>query len=520
VSDRKGWWLVLALAIVLLAAAGTRPREAARDRSPDLSVYPWLYLRDGRLPSDEESPVELVVVGDVMPGRRVAEQIEPLAGVSSWLAAADLALGNLEAVLVDGGTPRPAAGGAEPTLLRAPPAAAAHLAAAGFDLLGLANNHALDFGPEGRAATAAHLQQVGITPLVDEPVWRPVGGLELVFLAYNAVPDPGGERWDLAAAVEQVAAVHEAADGVVVYVHWGYEYQPVADPAQVTAVEKLWAAGADLVVGHHPHVVQGTAAAPGRFAAYSLGNLLFDQEEGAMTEGLALRVLWDADGLRGVQALPVRAGLRPRLLAPGEAEPLLARIVPPPRRLAFRCDAAGCELVEAGDGPVRGGLFWSGMLDLTGDGVPETVRRVAGRVTIVKDGVTVWESPPEWQVVDVALGDPNDDGRGELLLALWQLDGGGVLRSQPFIVGYRGGVYQVLWGGRPVVDPIQEVEVGDVTGDGRAELVVIEEVGVGQQAISVWRWQGWTFSLVWRSEAGRYHSLTLEGGTIVVASPY
>jgi len=62
--------------------------------------------------------------------------------------------------------------------------------------------------------------------------------------------------------------------------------------------------------------------------------------------------------------------------------------------------------------------------------------------------------------------------------------------------------------------------VGDVTGDGREELVVIEEVGAGQQAISVWRWQGWTFSLVWRSEPGRYHSLTLEAGTIVVASPY
>ena len=83
-----------------------------------------------------------------------------------------------------------------------------------------------------------------------------------------------------------------------------------------------------------------------------------------------------------------------------------------------------------------------------------------------------------------------------------------------------GGASTRLWSGWPVVHRIREVEVGDVTGDGPEELVVIEEVGAGQQAISVWRWQGWTFSLVWRSEAGRYHSLTLEAGTIVVASPY
>jgi hypothetical protein len=521
VPSGRLWGPVLALAMALVAVAGTSPRLIANSPAPDLSAYPWLYLRDARPPAGEDGAVELVAVGDVMAGRGVVGVAEPLAEVAPWLAAADLALGNLESVLVEGGTARSGPpGGPEPILLRAPPQSAAELAAAGFDLLGLANNHAFDYGPEGRTWTVARLRSVGITPVEGDPVWRTIRDVDLVFLAFNAVPGPGGERWDPAEAAKAVAAVRGRADAVVVSVHWGYEYEPVADTAQVEAVGRLFAAGADLVVGHHPHVVQGTVAAPGHFAAYSLGNLLFDQEAGATADGLALRVLIDAEGLEGVQALPLRAGVRPRLLAPQEAEGLLARIAPPPRRLAFRCDGDGCELAAAGDGPVAGGLFWSGAVDLTGDGVPEAVRRAAGRVTVREGGTTAWESPAEWEVVDVALGDPNDDGRAELLLALWQRDAEGFLRSQPFIIGHRGGAYQVLWGGRAVAHPIEEVEVGDVDGDGTQELVVIEEVGPGQQAVSVWRWQGWTFGLVWRSEAGRYASLTVLPDEIVVGSPY
>jgi hypothetical protein len=111
-------------------------------------------------------------------------------------------------------------------------------------------------------------------------------------------------------------------------------------------------------------------------------------------------------------------------------------------------------------------------------------------------------------VVDLALGDPNDDGRGELLLALWRPDPAGYQRSQPYIAGFRGGAYKVLWGGRPLVYPLREVELGDVDDDGRQELVVREEQSE-TQTVAVWRWQGWSFGLVWRSPPGRYHTLVL-----------
>jgi hypothetical protein len=159
----------------------------------------------------------------------------------------------------------------------------------------------------------------------------------------------------------------------------------------------------------------------------------------------------------------------------------------------------------------RAALFWSGAIDLTGDGEAEVVRRAGERVTIYQEGETVWQSPAEWRIVDLALGDPNDDGRAEIMLAIYRPDPDGYERSQPYLVGYRGGEYKVMWGGRPLVLPILEVELGDVDGDGAQELVVLEEQGEAQ-TIAVWRWQGWSFSLVWRSPPGRYQDLLLPPG--------
>lgn len=156
--------------------------------------------------------------------------------------------------------------------------------------------------------------------------------------------------------------------------------------------------------------------------------------------------------------------------------------------------------------------FTSGDIDLTGDGVPEGVGRDGTQVRIEQDGVEVWRTPPDWAVVDVALGDPNDDGRGELLLAFWREDNEGIPRSHPFIIGYREGTYRTLWGGSAVRDPIHEVELGDLDGDDVQELVVLESYGEDSRAVTVWRWHGWGFSLQWRSEPGAYSDLVLAYG--------
>jgi hypothetical protein len=212
----------------------------------------------------------------------------------------------------------------------------------------------------------------------------------------------------------------------------------------------------------------------------------------------------------------------------------------PLRRIGFACEGQtdrlnpdkACRPVEVPQTP-RTGPFDAGAIDLTGDGVPEQVQLAEEQVAVSRNGTEVWRGLPEWRVVDLALGDPNDDGRGELLLALWKLpevEGvpGGLLEpssgsvetkaqakglveaSHPFIIGYREGAYRILWGGSAVVDPICEVELGDVDGDGIQELIVLEERGEGlDRAVTVWHWHGWGFSLIWRSPPGRYRDLAL-----------
>ena len=530
--------LVLFLPLLLLLGRRAGPVQSgtAVPPVPDLSAYPWVYLRDGRSLTPTEPVVELIAVGDVLLGRGVTEVDDPLVDVAPWLRAADLTLGNLESAIVAGGTPKSApADEPQPIILNAPVTAVSHLTSAGFDLLSLANNHSLDFGGEGLAETSVRLQQAGIWSLgvspnenaTYQPLIREVDGVRLAFLALNGVPEPVnsnqwpviGEQWvraewDEAWAVAAVAEARRQADVVIVSLHWGFEYELQADPWQETAVQTLLAAGADVVLGHHPHVVQAVTVdyQSGQLVAYSLGNFVFDQTQEPTNQGLALRLVVDGDGLRAAQLLPIWAGPQPRLMTLAEAEPLLARIEPEPPQVAFACDESGCASAGEVVGNGESGWFWSGAIDLTGDGVPETIRRAGERVTVYEGDTAVWQSPEAWRVVDVALGDPNDDGRFELLLAIWQTDAEGHTRSQPYIVGHRGGEYQLLWGGRPVNTPILAVELGDVDGDAAQELVVLEDQGEAQ-TVAVWRWQGWSFSLVWRSENGRYQDLTVQSGT-------
>jgi poly-gamma-glutamate synthesis protein (capsule biosynthesis protein) len=347
-----------------------------------LAAYPWLYLRNGTIPSSREELVSLVAVGDILLGRGVAAPEQALEAVTPWLSQADITLGNLEGIF-DPAAAAPAADATpsaqppagQPIYLSMSPQAANWLAEAGFDVIGMANNHALDAGSAGLALTVETLRQADLTvtgagqELLLHPIIYQVDDLRLAILAVDAIPigpvqQPDSTGWDIARwdqpAVQ--AAVRQArynADVVIISIHWGYEYQVQVDPAQQAIAGALFEAGADVVMGHHPHVTQVTdvftLSERTRLVAYSLGNFVFDQGEGETGQAQALRLFFDAQGLRAAQVLLVVSGPRPRLLPPEDKALAVPALPAAPSQVVtahpiyFTCNRQDCTQVDPDD---------------------------------------------------------------------------------------------------------------------------------------------------------------------------
>jgi poly-gamma-glutamate capsule biosynthesis protein CapA/YwtB (metallophosphatase superfamily) len=222
----------------------------------------------------------LALAGDVMLGRGVAQALEgtweaAFEQVQDVLLDADLLFANLESPLSIG----PCYGHVTAYVpeelgnLSAAPQAVAALEAAGFDLISLANNHALDCGRAGCLETAAVLRKSGITPL---QAGDPICLSQPTSICWLALDDsPGTVQGEQAAAV--VSALSREGVLVAVSIHWGGEYQAEPSPRQQALARTLAEAGAGLIVGHGPHVLQRVEWIEETLVLYSLGNTLFDQ---------------------------------------------------------------------------------------------------------------------------------------------------------------------------------------------------------------------------------------------------
>lgn len=363
------------------AAAAGDIVSAVSERSVALGVVPWdgPYLRakvlrvDGRTPEDEGYPlvlrrivtaredgdreaagrlaaaltaarpagpqrVTLAAVGDVMLGRTIGEAMQrhgtdyPYAHVAPVLREADVAFGNLEVALTDGGTKAN-----KDYTFRAPTAYAASLAAAGFDVMALANNHALDYGMAGITDGAAALRSHGVLPVgaggneaqAREPAVVEANGLRIAFVACVAVPDDSGTGYGRAQmeagpnrpgvywcepekVAQDVRAAASRADVVVLSMHAGFEYTETPNQLQQSVARAAIDAGAALVLGGHPHVLQGVEFYRGGVIIYSLGNFIFDLDNADRAQpglpsvlSVIFRVTLDGDGVRGIEFVPV-----------------------------------------------------------------------------------------------------------------------------------------------------------------------------------------------------------------------
>jgi len=296
--------------------------------------------------------VHLAAVGDIMLDRSLGAALEngylayPFAKTMEELRGADITIGNVESALGDMGEP---AGKRYP--FRAPPQAAKAMALAGFDIVSLANNHAGDYGFEALLQAIDLLEAQGIAPIgagsnaqeAHAAHVTEVDGLKIAFFAYVDVPieastgfdtaswtatseNPGIAWADPAMISAGITAVHDEVDLVVVALHSGFEYQAAPSEPQTAAARAAVDAGADLVIGHHTHILQGIEFYGDGVIIYGTGNFAFEIDGPPET---ALFDIWlDKYGVRQIEINPavIQFGGQPRLAESWEDAPILNQV--------------------------------------------------------------------------------------------------------------------------------------------------------------------------------------------------
>ncbi|MBD2867549.1 CapA family protein [Paenibacillus arenilitoris] len=254
---------------------------------------------EGVPPSEESGDgerVSLSFVGDLLLGEYVNKVVEQegfdflYRPSLLYLSESDLTAGNLEHPVTNGGTPAEG----KDYVFKGSPDALPPLRNAGFDVVSLANNHTLDQGVEGLLDTMRHLEDAGIAHVgagsndteAFAPVIKEAKGIKVAFIGLSRVvpsvewkadKNVAGvaETYDTRRAVAAIKKAKEQADVVAVMVHWGKERVDRPEPYQRDFARQYIDAGADLVIGSHPHVLQGFETYKGKWIAYSLGNFIF-----------------------------------------------------------------------------------------------------------------------------------------------------------------------------------------------------------------------------------------------------
>ena len=298
------------------AAAGNKYGERGSMQALRLLVFLALLLFLPSAGAAQNEIVRINFVGDVMvaglPGDLIIKGRDPFVAFADIFKSGDVNIGNLETSVASSGKPS-----SKPYVFRASPAVIPILKRY-FHAMSLANNHSGDYGQRALQETFQHLKKGGIsyfgagnnlteahTPLVFEQK-----GLRIALLGYNeflprqfeAGAGSPGVAWssedeqvisDIKRALKQYGA-----DIVITYMHWGWEDEPLPCERQKTLARKMIDAGATVVIGSHPHILQTVEYYKGRLIVYSLGNFVFDEfDDEAGCTGWLLRLNFDRQGL-------------------------------------------------------------------------------------------------------------------------------------------------------------------------------------------------------------------------------
>ncbi|WP_176431283.1 CapA family protein [Anaerovirgula multivorans] len=248
--------------------------------------------------TDNDRDITLVAVGDILLDRGVRRSIErhdrnyPYLNVQEYFQKGDISFANLECPLTPGGT---SVLKDRTLIFKGDIENGRVLKEVGFTILNLTNNHTLDYGPEGLVDTLEVLKENGIFSLgvglnaqeARQPVFISIKGSTIGFLGYSQFPPEGYfyfpdrpevARIDPDLMPEEITRAKESCDFLVVSFHWGKEYDFYPSEQQKALAHLAVDSGADLILGHHPHVLQSIEQYQDKLIFYSLGNFVFDRQ--------------------------------------------------------------------------------------------------------------------------------------------------------------------------------------------------------------------------------------------------
>lgn len=275
-------------------------------------------------PFIEPEPITLLFVGDIMLDRQVAERSQKAKDLtypfrklpSGWFEEVDYAVANLEGPITDKRRPP------EKSIdFQFDPSVIPVLKEQGIDAFSQANNHALDQGRIGAEDSRARLQTAGFLVFGDQVyddaialATTTIRGKRFAFLGFNTTDN----LLDLVTASSTLVQAQSSADHVIVYMHWGPEYKYRPPDNIVEEAHWLIDHGADIVIGGHPHWVQGIEQYKNKPIVYSLGNFIFDQDFSRETkEGLAMKMTIGQNKL-ALEPIPLRINLSQPSVVEGE----------------------------------------------------------------------------------------------------------------------------------------------------------------------------------------------------------
>ena len=269
--------------------------------------------------------VTLAAVGDVLFARGVGRQIDKHSpdwvfdNVRGTLKSADLAFCNLECTLTTGGVPQ-----RRRFKFKANPKLAHTLAANGFDVVSLANNHTLDYGRYSLIDTIHAVRDAGLVAVgagesrTDALRLQIVkkNGLKIGFLAYNDMPTDGVVRLSNKPTIagvnidelpSQITTARDKCDVLVVSFHWGVEYMKYPTERQQQIAHICIDNGADLILSHHPHVLQSLETYKDKPIIYSMGGFLWDAKIFGADKSAIYMVELRKKSAKVVQIIPIRS---------------------------------------------------------------------------------------------------------------------------------------------------------------------------------------------------------------------